>query len=129
MVAAVPAINADPTHKLKAPDDLTLEIAARCRLVSRRGSRRSCPPAYRNSNRKPTVVIDVCHSGVPGTLFLSGCTILDLIAQIAATSRNHGRFASGVAHLGEALVANGHTCAKGRDSQLHWQSESALIVD
>lgn len=63
-----------------------------------------CEP---NSELALTVVVDGCDSGVPNALFASGCTISDLIAHIGATARNHGKFVSGVAHLGEALVANG----------------------
>jgi hypothetical protein len=44
-----------------------------------------CEP---NSNLAPTVVVGGCNSGVPNTLFTSGCTISDLIAHIAATSKN-----------------------------------------
>ncbi|MGH9871576.1 MAG: PA domain-containing protein [Pyrinomonadaceae bacterium] len=104
-----PAINGDLTHNLKAPDDLTLELLRDVGWFADAdldglADDLDCEP---NSNLAPTVVVDGCDSGVPNTLFTSGCTISDLIAHIAATSRNHGKFVSGVAHLGEALVAAG----------------------
>ena len=50
-----------------------------------------------NSDLSPTVIIDGCDSRAPNTLFTDGCTIADDIASIAATSKNHGKFVSGVA--------------------------------
>ena len=55
----------------------------------------ACP----NSDLAPTVVIDGCDSGVGNALDATGCTISDLIAEIAAGAKNHGGFVSGVAHL------------------------------
>jgi hypothetical protein len=105
-----PAINADLSHKLKAPDDLTFEVL--------RDSGWTFPDAdddgvvddedcNPNSNRAPTIVIGGNNSGVPNTLFENGCTSSDLIAQIAARARNHGEFVSGVAHLTNSWVSSG----------------------
>jgi hypothetical protein len=104
-----PAINPDLTHNLKAPDDLTLELLRDVGWfpdadLDGSADADDCEP---NSNFAPTVVVDGCDSGVTNTLFTSGCTISDLIAHIAATSKNHGKFVAGVAQLGDALVANG----------------------
>lgn len=108
-----PAINADLTHSVKAPEDLTL---AQMRDVGwfpdadldGIADDLDCEP---NSNRSATVVIDGCNSGVPNTLFISGpnagCTISDLIRHIAANARNHGQFVSGVAHLTNELKKAG----------------------
>jgi hypothetical protein len=52
-------------------------------------------------------VIGGNDSGVPNTLFNTGCTSSDLIAQIAAGAANHGGFVSGVAQLTNEWVAGG----------------------
>jgi hypothetical protein len=65
----------------------------------------TCP----NSILSDTVVIDECDSGVDNTLFVddedfgNGCTIADLIMQIAADANNHGQFVSGVAQFANDL--------------------------
>ena len=56
-----------------------------------------------NSDVRPTINIGSCDSDVTTTLFANGCTISDLIAQIAASSTNHGQFVSGVTHLTNQL--------------------------
>ena len=60
-----------------------------------------------NSNLTPTVVIGGNNSGVPNTLFANGCTISDVIAQIAASSTNHGEFVSGIADYTNSLARSG----------------------
>ena len=55
----------------------------------------------------PTIVIGGNDSGVPNTLFDTGCTSSDLISQIAAGAANHGGFVSGVAQLTNEWVASG----------------------
>lgn len=113
-----PAINADLTHNVKAPDDLTLELLRDTGWfpdadLDGLADGFDCEP---NSNLSATVVIFDCDSGVPNTLFASGCTISDLIAHIAASSRNHGKFVSSVAKLGDALVANGTITQAQKDA-------------
>jgi hypothetical protein len=46
-----------------------------------------------------TVVLAECDSGVPNTLFPTGCTLSDLIGQCAAKAQNHGKFVSCVTKL------------------------------
>jgi hypothetical protein len=105
-----PAINGDLTHFLKAPYDLTFELL--------RDIGWTFPDAdgdgvvddedcNASSDRRATIVIDGIDTGVPNTLFASGCTSSDLIAQIAAAASNHGEFASGVTHLTNGWVADG----------------------
>jgi len=113
-----PAINPDLTHNVKAPDDLTLELLRDTGWfpdadLDGRADSFDCEP---NSNLAPTVVVGGCNSGVPNTLFASGCTISDLIAHIAATSKNHGKFVAGVAQLSGALVANGTITSAQKDA-------------
>lgn len=57
-----------------------------------------------NSDLRPTVIIDGRDSGVTNTLFANGCTISDEIAQIGATSADHGEFVSRVAAYTNNLV-------------------------
>lgn len=105
-----PSINGDLTHRVKAPDDLTFElfrdIGWRFPDADNDGvvDDEDCNP---NSNLSPTVVIGGNNSGVPNTLFGNGCTISDVIAQIAASSTNHGEFVSGVAEYTNSLVRSG----------------------
>ncbi|NIP18810.1 MAG: hypothetical protein GWM87_12145 [Xanthomonadales bacterium] len=54
-----------------------------------------------------TVVIGGCDSGVPNSLFATGCSISDLLAEQAALAANHGSFVRGVAHLSNDLTEAG----------------------
>lgn len=104
-----PAINADLTHQLEAPSDLTYELMrdigwypdADGDLVA---DDQDCNP---NSDFSPTIVIGGRDTGVPNQFFANGCTMADLIAQIAAGAANHGGFVSGVAHLTNQWVDAG----------------------
>lgn len=123
-----PAINGDLTHNLKAPDDLTLELLRDVGWfpdadLDGLADGFDCEP---NSNLAPTVVIGGCNSGVPNTLFTSGCTISDLIAHIAATSKNHGKFVSGVAKLGDSLVAAGIITSAQKDAMQSCAAGSSI---
>ena len=62
-----------------------------------------CP----NSILDETIVIDGCDSGVENILFEDGCTVSDLIAEVADNAANHGKFVSGVAHLLNGLKKDG----------------------
>lgn len=105
-----PAINADLTHQLKAPFDLTFELFRDIGWTFPDADGdgvvddEDCNP---NSNLSPTIVIGGINTGVPNTLFENGCTSLDLIAQIAAAAKNHGQFVSGVAALTNEWQAAG----------------------
>jgi hypothetical protein len=55
------------------------------------------------SNLSSTVVIDGCDSGVSNTLFQTGCTISDVIAQCAVDAKNHGKYVSCVARQTNSL--------------------------
>jgi hypothetical protein len=54
-----------------------------------------CP----ESNLSETIVIDGCDSGVENTFFGDGCTMSDLIEELADNAENHGQFVSSVSHL------------------------------
>ena len=110
-----PAINADLTHKVKAPFDLTFELFRDIGWTFPDADAdgvaddEDCNP---NSNRSATVVIGGNNSGVPNKMFANGCTISDVIAQIAASSSNHGAFVSGVAAYTNSLVSSGAITGK-----------------
>jgi PA domain-containing protein len=105
-----PAINGDLTHKVKAPDDLTFELLRDVGWTFPDADAdgvaddEDCNPT---SDVRPTIVIGSINTGVPNTLFANGCTMSDLIAQLAASARNHGDFVSGVAHLTNQWAQDG----------------------
>ncbi|HEX5733225.1 MAG TPA: PA domain-containing protein [Blastocatellia bacterium] len=105
-----PAINGDLTHKVKAPDDLTFELLRDVGWTfpdadgDGVADDEDCNP---NSIVTPTIVLCGRDTGVPNTVFENGCSMADLIAQLAASASNHGQFVSGVAHLTNQWVADG----------------------
>jgi hypothetical protein len=64
------------------------------------------------SDTRATIKVGACDSGVGNTLFANGCSVSDLIGNIAAGSENHGNFVSGVSSLTNQLVADGIISAK-----------------
>jgi hypothetical protein len=108
-----PAINADLTHSVMSPEDLTLALMRDVGWfpdadLDGIADDVDCSP---NSDRRPTVIIDGCDTGVPNTFFSSGpnagCTISDLIRRCAANAGNHGGFVSCVSHLTNELKKDG----------------------
>ena len=104
-----PAINADLTHNVKAPDDLTLELFRDIGWFADAdldgvADQTDCNP---QSDLTTTIVVGGIDTNVPNTLFSSGCTISDLIAKIRATTSTQGQFVSGVAQLMNSLVSSG----------------------
>jgi PA domain len=108
-----PSINADLTHSVTSPEDLSLALMRDVGWFADAdldglADEVDCSP---NSDRRPTVIIDGCDTGVPNTFFLSGpnagCTISDLIRRCAANAGNHGGFVSCVSHLTNALKKDG----------------------
>jgi len=55
------------------------------------------------SDLSATVIIDTCDSGVPNTLFSTGCTISDLISECEVGARNHGKYVSCVSRVTNGL--------------------------
>jgi PA domain-containing protein len=104
-----PAINADLTHKLKAPDDLTLELMRDIGWFPDKDLDGVADGAdcEAQSNFSPTIIIGGEDTGVANMLFSNGCTTSDLIAHIAADAKNHGQFVSGVSHLTNDLKDEG----------------------
>jgi hypothetical protein len=105
-----PAINADLTHKVKSPDDLTFELL--------RDVGWTFPDAdadgvvddedcSQNSDTSPTIIIGGIDTGVSNTLFPTGCTMSDLLSLLKDPARNHGDYVSAVAHLTNQWVSEG----------------------
>jgi len=100
-----PAINGDLTHSVAVPQDLTLSLLrdvgwypdADLDMISDNVDQ------CLSSNLSPTVVIGSIDTGIPNTLFTTGCTIKDLVNNCGAAAKNHGAFVSCVAHLAEDL--------------------------
>jgi hypothetical protein len=113
-----PNINSDLTHSVKPPQDLTLPLMRDvgwfpdADLDGVPDGADQCP----DSDLSPTVVIAGCDTGVPNSTSSTGCTISDLVKNCAAGARNHGAFASCVAHLGNSLVAGGTITAAQQDA-------------
>jgi hypothetical protein len=88
----------------------------------------TCP----NSILSDTVVIDECDSGVDNTLFVddedfgNGCTIADLMMQIAADANNHGQFVSGVAQFTNDLKKSGIISAQEKGAIQRCVAQSSL---
>jgi len=104
-----PVISPDLTHNVQAPDDLTLELLRDVGWFADADLDGVADgvDCEANSDMTSTVSVGGCDSGVPNTLFSTGCTISDLIRHIAAGSSNHGNFVSGVALLTNDLRAQG----------------------
>ena len=78
------------------------------------------------SDFSPTVAIGSCNSGVPNLFFTDGCTLSDKIQAIGASSRNHGQFVSGVAHLAIVLRKAGHITAAQQNALVSCVASSGL---
>lgn len=111
-----PAINADLTHSIMGPEDLTLKQMIDIGWFSDGDGVPDGEDECIGSSPSPTVVIDGCDSGVPNIVFPNGCKISDRIAQIAASSRNHGQFASRVAQFLNELVRQGVITGAQKDA-------------
>jgi hypothetical protein len=100
-----PAINADLTHNVKPPSDLTLPLLRDLGwfpdkdLDGLADGLDQC----QTSDLRPTIFIDGVNTDVANVMFTTGCTITDLINIEAAGATNHGDFVSGVTHLTDGL--------------------------
>jgi len=123
-----PAFNGDLTHSVQPPADLTLPVLRDVgwfpdRDVDGLADNLDACPA---SNLEPVVTIDGENTGVANVLFTSGCTISDLVANVAADARNHGGFASGIAHLSDALRDAGIISSQERSRMQRAAAHSSL---
>jgi hypothetical protein len=100
-----PAINGDLTHSVQPPQDLTLPLLRDVGWFPDTDidGLANDLDACEASNFETTVTIDGESTGVANVLFTSGCTISDLIGNVAAGANNHGGFVSGMNVLLKAL--------------------------
>jgi len=68
------------------------------------------------SNTEPNVVVDGCDSGVENFVDEDGCTMSDLIEDIAESAANHGKFVSQVAALLNGLKKSGSISGDDKDA-------------
>ena len=105
-----PAINADLTHNVKPPFDLTLPLLhdigwfPDTDVDGLTNALDACPNA---SDQRGTVFVGTADTGVANVTFTNGCSINDLVTLLAEGTNNHGDFVSGVAHLTDALRDSG----------------------
>lgn len=99
-----PAVNADLTHSLQPPQDLTLAMMRDIGWFSDADNDGYATDQDRcdTSDLSATVVINGEDTQVGNVLFASGCTMADEIAAAAASAANHGAFVSAVADLANA---------------------------
>lgn len=81
-----------------------------------------CP----NSDLSPTVVIDGVDTGITNVLVDNGCTISDLIAECAASAKNHGQFVSCVTALANDLRKQGVITNKEKSTLTKTAAKSNL---
>jgi hypothetical protein len=98
-----PAINADLTHSLWPPEDLTLNEMIDIGWFSDFDGVPDGRDECLGSDERPTVVIGSCNSGAPNTVFSTGCRVSDAVAACGANAGDHGAFVSCVAHLANEL--------------------------
>jgi hypothetical protein len=98
-----PAINSDLTNEVEPPVDLTLPLMTDIGWFSDQDGVPDGRDECIGSDLAETVVIEGCDSGVSNTLFETGCTIGDLVAQCAVGAADHGAYASCVAQTTTAL--------------------------
>ncbi len=104
-----PAINADLTHSVVPPQDLSLPLMRDVGWFPD-GDVDGLEDALDRCSASvlaPTVVIPPTDTGVPNLQFTNGCTLQDLINECAVGAKNHGKFVSCVSHLTNDLKKQG----------------------
>jgi hypothetical protein len=105
-----PSINADLTHELRAPFDLSQELLRDVGWTFPDADGDGIPDyddCNPNSDLRPTIVVGGINTNVPNTLFPGGCTSSDLLTQIQGSATNHGDFVAGAALLTNDWVRQG----------------------
>jgi hypothetical protein len=92
-----PAINADLTHSLDKPEDMTLSQMRDIGWFSDGDGVPDGVDQCPNSDRGPNIVIQGCQTGVPNTTFSNGCRISDVLQACAKDAKNHGQYTACVA--------------------------------
>ncbi|BCS31912.1 serine protease [Luteitalea sp. TBR-22] len=102
-----PAINADLTHVVKPPVDLTLSLFQDIGWFSDGDGVPDGVDACLGSNRSATVVVGGIDSGVANTVFASGCRISDFVEYCEKSGGNHGGVVTCVGDLSLRLKSTG----------------------
>jgi hypothetical protein len=95
---------------VKAPDDLTFELLRDIGWTFPDADNdgvaddEDCNP---HSDTQATIIIGGIDTGVANHLFPDGCTMSDLISELAAGSSDHGDFVSAIAHLTNGWNSDG----------------------
>jgi len=125
-----PAINADLTHSVKPPQDLTLPLLRDIGwfpdvdLDGLADNFDTCPASIRTA----TIVIAGIDTGITNPMFTTGCTISDLIAKIAANAERAQDFIHGVKDLAQDLRKAGVIDEKQKDLLHHTAQDAADIL-
>jgi len=98
-----PAINADLTHGV----DMTIDEMTDIGWFSDHDGVPDGLDSCLRSDQSATVIVGGCNSGVPNTVFSTGCRISDQVAACAQGATNHGKFVSCVSHLTNDLKKDG----------------------
>jgi hypothetical protein len=111
-----PNINADLTHELTPPHDLTLPQMRDVGWFSDADNDGFADDADEcdASDLRATLFVADTNTGVANEMFSNGCTMSDYVIAAAAGARNHGAFVSAVAHLGNAWRSAGLITDAGR---------------
>ncbi|MBI1789498.1 MAG: hypothetical protein HYR60_18335 [Acidobacteria bacterium] len=98
-----PAINANLTHNVQPPSDLTQSLMRDIGWFSDYDGVPDGVDQCPGSDLGPTIVIQGCDTGVKNTTFTTGCRISDFVKACAASAKNHGDFDSCVANLSQQM--------------------------
>ena len=113
------AINADLTHEVKPPKDLTLPLLRDVGWFpdADNDGVADASDLCAGSDLAPgTIFIGSCNTNVGNVLFSTGCTIRDLLAKASVGAANHGGYVSNVAHVGNALLDAGVISSAQKDT-------------
>lgn len=105
-----PNINADLTHNVKPPSDMTLPLLRDVGWFADADNDGLADNSDQcvNSDLTPgNIMLGGCDTTIQNTLFTNGCTTIDYIKLAGSNVSNHGGLASNTAHLGDALLAAG----------------------
>ena len=101
-----PAINANLTHSLQPPEDLTLMQMTDIGWFSDQDGfpDGDCSEECLGSDLSETVVIDGCDSGAENDLLSTGCTITDEADKCASAATTHEEFTACMTQVTNRLV-------------------------
>jgi hypothetical protein len=105
-----PNINADLTHNVKPPYDMTLPLLRDVGWypdADGDGLADASDACVNSDLTAGIILLGKCNTTVSNMLFANGCTIRDYIQQAGTGVNNHGAWTSNMAHLGESLVSAG----------------------